>query len=138
MKETTKKQSGMSLIEILVVLAILGTIMTVIGGRVFGNKDKAKVSTAKIQIAKVVDAITLFYNDCDQLPENLDQLVNAPSSDVCETWGPKSYIKAKELRDPWKNDFVYEISGGEFTVTSLGKDGAPGGEGLATDITSED
>ncbi len=132
-------QKGMSLIEILVVLAIIGTIAATVGRSVFGSKEKAKVGTVKIQISKIENAVNEFYNDCDQLPDSLDQLINEPGSETCESWGlGGAYAKEKDLIDPWKNDFQYEQTSQGFTITSFGKGGAPGGEGLEKDISSED
>lgn len=131
-------QKGMSLIEILVVLAIIGTIAATVGSSVFGNKEKAKLRIAKIQISKVENAINTFYNDCDQLPDSLEQLLTEPGAEVCESWGPGAYTKQKDLIDPWKNDFVYEQTSEGFKVMSYGKGGQEGGEGLEKDISSED
>lgn len=137
-KVKLKNQKGMTLIEILVVLAIIGGVMALIAPNIFGNKQKANMRTAKIMLSKLENSINEFYNDCDQLPDSLDQLVSAPSSDVCESWGPDAYAKEKELRDPWKNDIVYEQTNNGFVLKSFGKDGAPGGEGYDADITTED
>lgn len=134
----TKSQKGFTLVEIMIVLAILGGLFTLLGGRVFGQKDSANVKTAKIQINTIVSAVELFYNDCDQYPTSLNQLVQKPSEDVCENWQPKGYIKQKELKDPWKNEFVYEAEGGGFIIKSLGKDKQVGGEDYNKDISSED
>ncbi len=138
MIRVNSSEKGMSLIEILVVLAIIGTIAATVGSSVFGNKEKAKLRIAKIQISKIENAINTFYNDCDQLPDSLDQLINEPDSSVCESWGPGAYIKEKELVDPWKNDFVYEQTSSGFNVMSYGKGGEEGGDGLEKDISSED
>lgn len=137
-QERKELQKGFSLVEIIVVLTIIGGIMTLLAPRIFENKGKANMKTARIQIAKIENAINAFYADCDQLPESLDQLMEDPGSDVCESWGPDPYAKSKELRDPWKNDFEYELSGSKFVIKSLGADGSEGGEGYDADITSED
>lgn len=131
-------QKGMSLVEILVVLAIIGGVMSILAPRIFDNKNKANMRTAKLVIAKIESSINEFYNDCDQLPDSLDQLVDEPGGDVCENWGPNPYVKPKDLLDPWKNELVYEQTGSGFELKSLGQDGAPGGDGFAKDISSED
>ncbi len=133
------RQSGMSLIEILVVLGIIVTIGATVARNVFGSREKSKVKVVKLQITKVENAVNEFYNDCDQLPDSLGQLIDEPGSDVCESWGlGGAYAKEKDLIDPWKNELVYELTDQSFTITSLGKDGAPGGEKLNKDISSED
>lgn len=134
-----KNQSGMSLIEILVVLGIIVTIGATVARNVFGSREASKVKVAKLQITKVENMVNEFYNDCDQLPDSLDQLIEAPSSDVCESWGlGGAYAKSKDLIDPWKGDFIYEQTDQGFFIKSLGKDGSEGGEGLNKDISSED
>lgn len=139
LKSNLKTQKGFTLVEIMIVLVILGGLFTLLGSRVFGQRDRANVTVARIQITKITSAIELFYNDCDQYPQDLEQLVKKPSEDVCENWQPKGYLKsAKDLKDPWKNDFVYEVEGGGFIVRSLGKDKQPGGDEYNSDISSED
>lgn len=139
MIQNTEKEKGFTLVELMVVLAILGGLFAFFGRSVFGQKDKANVRMAKMQIARISTAVETFYSDCDQYPQNLDQLVERPSEDVCENWGPAGYLKnKKDLMDPWKNEFVYEVEGGGFIVRSLGKDKEAGGEGFNADISSED
>jgi len=130
-------QSGMSLVEILVVLAIIGGVMALIAPNVFGNKQKANVRTAKIIMAKLESAINEYYNDCNQMPDSLNDLVTSPGDDACDSWGPSPYAKEKEILDPWRNELVYEQTNDGFKLTSLGKDGAPGGEGFDADIDNE-
>jgi general secretion pathway protein G len=116
--KAVKNQKGFSLVEIIVVLAIIGGIMTLLAPRIFSNKQKANQRTAKIQLAKVANAINEFYADCNQLPESLDNLLDDPGEDVCETWGPDAYAKEKELIDPWKGDILYEQTGSGFVLKS--------------------
>ena len=135
--EASKNQKGFSLVEIIVVLAIIGGIMTLLAPRIFSNKQKANQRTAKIQLAKVANAINEFYADCNQLPESLENLLDNPGEDVCESWGPDAYAKEKELIDPWKGDILYEQTGSGFVLKSLGADGAEGGEGYDSDVEHE-
>lgn len=132
------KQKGFTLVEIMIVLVILGGLFAVLSRGVFGQKDKANQNMAKITISKIASAVEMFYNDCDQYPQDLNQLVTKPSEDVCENWQPKGYVSPKDLKDPWKREYVYEVEGGGFIVRSLGKDGQPDGEGYDKDISSED
>lgn len=106
---------------------------------VFGQKDKAKTKMAVLQISKISTALESFYNDCDQYPQALRQLVDKPSENICENWQPRGYLKnEKEILDPWKREFVYELEGGGYIVKSLGQDGQEGGSDYAKDISSED
>jgi len=136
-KRSMRLQSGMSLVEILVVLAIIGGVMALIAPNVFGNKEKANQRTAKIIMAKLSSSINEYYNDCNQMPDSLNDLVTSPGDDACDSWGPQPYAKEKEILDPWGNDLVYEQTSNGFTLVSLGKDGAPGGEGFDSDIEGD-
>lgn len=139
MRRNTKNQKGLTLVEILIVLGIIGTVMTVLAPRIFGSRDKSKVKITKLQMGKIGSALEEFYSDCDQYPESLDQLLTAPSSDVCESWGPVAYLKSeKDLLDQWKTPYSYSLEGGNYILISYGKDKEPDGEGFDADLSSED
>lgn len=131
-------QKGMTLLEIMVVLVILGGLATVLVGTVMNRLGSANIRQAKIQIGEYVKNLDMYYTDCGQYPtteEGLNALVQAPSS--CSNWGPEPYVK-RINKDPWKNDLVYESDGGTFTLKSLGKDRREGGSGEGKDISSEE
>ncbi len=133
-----RNQKGMTLIEIMVVLAILGGLATVLIGQVRNRLGGANIRQAKIQISEYVKNLDMYYTDCGSYPtteEGLEALVQAPAS--CTSWGPQPYIK-KVNKDPWKNDLIYESNGASFTLKSLGADRMEGGTGEAADISSED
>lgn len=132
LRNISKSQAGMTLIEILIVLAIIGGLGTLLFQGIFGNKDKADVKQTEIMMNKVVQALQLYSTDCGGFPESLDGLIEQGSSN-CKSWGPNSYID-KYPQDAWKTDLEYESSGSGFTIRSLGKDKKPGGSGLAADI----
>lgn len=130
-----ERQKGFSLIELLVVLVILGILGTLVAPRIFGQLDKAKVQGAQNQIVAISQALDLFRLNTDDYPEQLLDLVEQPS-DV-EGWaGP--YIRRKALKDPWNNEWVYEVPGqhGDFDLYSLGADGQEGGEEDDADLVS--
>ncbi|QDK37430.1 type II secretion system major pseudopilin GspG [Bdellovibrio sp. NC01] len=128
-------RKGMTLIEIMIVLAILGGIMTLLLPRLTGQMEKAKVKEARIQMSQIVNALSMYYTDCGKYPQSLEGLVTQDSQ--CNNWGPEAYLK-KSPKDPWNHDFVYEISGSEYSLKCLGKDGKEGGSGFDADITLED
>lgn len=128
-------RKGMTLIEIMIVLAIIGGISALLLPRITGQRDKAKVSEAKIQMGQLVSALSMYYNDCGKYPATLDGLVkNDPN---CSNWGPEPYVR-KEIKDPWLHDFAYEVNGAEYTLKCFGRDGREGGSGYDADITLED
>lgn len=133
--ETVKNQRGMTLLEIMVVLAILGGLIGVLATQINSRFKKARTNEAKIQIAEIGKALEMFYTDCGFFPESLEGLVTAPSN--CSNWGPDPYLK-KLPKDPWGEPFGYTINGSTYSLKSLGDDRKEGGSGTASDISSEE
>lgn len=134
-----KNDAGFTLVELLVVLAIIGLLLAVGTPQVLKYLSSAKVDAAKTQISNFESALELYFIDNGNYPsdqEGLDSLVRKPSS--AERWnGP--YIKLKgDIKDPWGNPYTYKFdtSKSEVEITSLGNDGAKGGEGVNADITN--
>lgn len=135
----TKTFHGFTLVELLVVLAILGLLVGLVGPQVMKQFAGAKSDTAKLQIADLGSALELFYLDNGRYPgssEGLGALLTAPTG--MTTWnGP--YLKKSSLpKDPWGHDFQYVIPGqhGAFDLISYGADNAPGGEKDNRDLVS--
>lgn len=134
MTNSLRNQRGMTLIEIMIVIAILGGLMAILAQRIMGGKDKANVGQAKIQMSNIASALNMYYNDCGKFPGSLDNLIT--QDPACTNWGPEAYLK-KAQSDPWNNPFGYESTGSEFTLKSFGKDGREGGSGYGADILYE-
>jgi len=130
-----KNRKGMTLIEIMIVLAIIGGIAALLLPRLTGQLDKAKTKEARIQMTQIINALQMYYTDCSKFPASLENLVTADAN--CASWGPEAYIK-KSPKDPWGRDFQYELTDGAFALKCFGKDGKEGGSGLDADIDSED
>lgn len=130
-----KNRKGMTLIEIMIVLAIIGSIAALLLPNITGQLDKSKVKEARIQMTQIVNALSMYYTDCGKYPQSLEGLTKADAE--CSNWGPEPYYK-KDLKDPFNHELVYELSGTEYTLKSLGKDGRDGGSGNNKDITLED
>ena len=135
----TYKQNGFTLVELLVVLAILGMILGLVGPRVMKHLGSAKSDTAKLQIEDFGGALDLFYLENDRYPttqEGLEALVQKPVG--LDRWnGP--YLKKKKLpTDPWRNEYHYESPGqnGPYDLYSYGADNAPDGEDNNRDVVS--
>ncbi len=133
-----RNNKGMTLLEIMIVLVILGGLIAILATQVQGRLKKAKINQAKIQIAEYSKALDLYYTDCNHYPsteEGMAALITAPSS--CSNWGPDPYLK-KVIKDPWGYEFQYESQGNAFVLRSLGSDNREGGSGDATDVSSAD
>jgi general secretion pathway protein G len=132
-----RNNKGMTLLEIMIVLVILGGLIAILATQVQGRLKKAKINQAKIQISEYGKALDMYFTDCNAYPtteEGLQALVQAPSS--CSNWGPDPYRK-KVDKDPWGNDFIYESTGNNYILKSLGSDRREGGSGDAADISSD-
>ena len=131
-------QKGMTLVEIMIVLVILGGLMAVLIPNITSRLRSGQVNTAKIQIKQIGSSLDMYFASCGSYPSTeggLGALIEAPSD--CPTWGPESYIK-KLPKDPWNNDFEYEGNGSSYVLISRGGDRRPGGTGVDADISSED
>ncbi len=131
---------GFTLMEMIVVLAIIGLIMGLVGPRLFGQAERAKVQTAQTQIKMLSGALQTMRLDIGRLPsadEGLRLLNQRPSDErAAQSWaGP--YLDEAVPLDPWNNPYQYSPTpAGDrpFTLYSFGADGRPGGEGLDADI----
>lgn len=134
-----RRQSGFTLIEVMVVVAILAILAAVIVPRVMDEPAKARTAKVKQDLRAIESALDLYKLDNYRYPttdQGLEALVNPPSSGP----EPKNYKDGGYLRklpeDPWGNPYQYLHPGehGELDVYSLGADGAPGGSGENADI----
>lgn len=135
-----RNQRGMTLIEIMIVLIILGSLLAVLGRTVMSQYNKSRVQQTRIVMGELQKALDQFNADCGFYPttdQTLAALTAKPAGRDCASWGPEPYLK-KIFQDAWKHDFNYDSDGSKFVIRSLGQDGREGGEGYAADISSED
>ena len=130
------RQAGMSLIEIIIVIVLIGAVLTFVGSRVLGGADRAKANLAKSQVTTMAQKVQAFQMDTGRLPTTLEELVSEPG-DAAGWLGP--YAKSAELNDPWGNPIVYRAPGDNqpFDLVILGKDGQVGGSSVDSDIAYE-
>lgn len=132
-------RKGITLIELMVVMVILGLLAALVAPKMFGKVGKAKQKAAFAQIELFGTALDTYRLDVGSYPsssEGLEALLSTPSG--IEAWdGP--YLKKSEIPlDPWGNSYHYESPGahGDYDLYSYGKDNAQGGDGENKDIVS--
>jgi len=136
-EQKRRRDSGVTLLEIMVVLAIIALIATLAAPRIIGSFGRAKSQAAEIQMGNIKAALQLYYIDTGRYPgeaEGLSALTTQP--DATEGWsGP--YAGADDVKDPWGRQYIYRFPGqnGDFDLLTLGRDGQPGGESEDRDIS---
>ncbi|SJL84790.1 type II secretion system major pseudopilin GspG [Vibrio palustris] len=137
-QRTAAKQSGFTLLEVMVVVVILGILASVVVPNLLGNKEKADQQKAITDIVALENALDMYKLDNSVYPttdQGLDALVKKPSSPEPRNYRNGGYIK-RLPQDPWGNDYQYLSPGdkGTIDVFTLGADGQEGGDGINADI----
>ena len=134
-------ESGFTLIEIMVGVAIIAILGATVVPLIMDRPDQARVVRAKNDIGTFSSALELYKLDNFAYPsteQGLQALVEKPSGDPePQNWNPNGYVKTLS-QDPWGRDYLYLSEGGSYQIISLGRDGAEGGEEYDADITSDD
>ena len=132
--------AGLTLVELLVVLVVLGLISAIAVPQVMNFLGGAKTDAAKLQIDRLAGVLDVYRLDAGRYPssdEGLQALLTQPS-DVARWRGP--YIDGEDaLVDPWGTRFAYEVpgeNGKPYSIITRGADGHPGGEGENADISN--
>jgi general secretion pathway protein G len=133
-------QKGFTLMEMLIVIALIGLMGSFVAVKVMDRFDKAKVDSTKIQMKQLGVILEDFRRVCGFYPtteQGLDALVKKPEGRPCPNYEPEGFVK-KVPKDSWDRDFTYSSDGNKYQIKSLGRDGAEGGEGYDKDITSDE
>ncbi len=134
-------QRAFTLIEVLVVVAILGILAAIVVPRIMDRPDEAKRVAAKADIGAIVQALKLYRLDNGAYPstdQGLGALVQRPTTNpVPANWKQGGYLE-RLPKDPWGTDYQFLSPGvkGEIDVFSLGADRTRGGEGSGADVGS--
>ncbi len=127
-RQQRRRNRGMTLIEIMVVITILGLIAAAVGVAVIPQLNDARRRTAALDIEQIQTALKLYYAKKGRLPDTAS--------------GLSALVEAQALervpRDPWNNEYVYLNESGKPVILSYGADGTAGGEGDDADISSAD
>lgn len=143
-KTVLSNRAGFTLLELLVVMVILVLLASVVTVVVVKRVEEAKHAKAVADIQTFESALDVFQLHCQRYPtseEGLDALRVKPQADDLKNWsGP--YIKRKSAGDPWGNPYIYRCPGehntDSYDLSSLGKDGREGGDGVDADVTNWD
>ena len=130
---------GMTLIEILVVLVLIGIVMGIVGGNFLGKGEKAKADAAKIEINQIGQTLDLYKLEVGRYPttqEGLQALITAPSG--VANWNGPYWKNGAIPKDPWGNEYKYTSPGAKapYDIVSWGADGKEGGDGPNKDVTN--
>lgn len=134
-----QNEKGMTLIEIMVVVAIIGSIAALVTVNVLDYLDESKVDTTKIGMKNVEGALEQFKRKHGFYPtteQGLQALVEKPTTGKVPDNYPKGgYLKVLP-KDAWGNELIYTSpgQGHDYEILSLGRDGQEGGEDYDTDI----
>ncbi|MEQ1560572.1 MAG: type II secretion system major pseudopilin GspG [Methyloglobulus sp.] len=133
------KQTGFTLLELLVVLGIIAMLAGLVGPQVMKHMGESKVKAAKVQIEDLAQTLDMYKLDVGSYPtseQGLNALIESP--DGAQRWNGPYLRKAKVPLDPWNNEYKYTSPGehGKFDVMSMGADGKEGGEGEDKDLAS--
>jgi general secretion pathway protein G len=129
---------GFTMLELLVVVAIIGLLAAYVGPRFFSQVGKSEHSVAKAQVeafSRALDAYRLDIGAYPSTEEGLKVLFERPADNT--KWnGP--YLQKTPPNDPWGRPYVYKTPGSksEYDLLTFGRDGQPGGTGDAADISN--
>jgi general secretion pathway protein G len=132
-------QAGVTLIEMLVVVTIIGLFVALVGPALFKHADQGRIVAAKSQIENFMTALGTYKLDTGTFPtteQGLEALRVRPA-DATQWNGP--YMPKDIPKDPWGHDYMYKFPsdhGDEPEILCLGADGQPGGDGVNADIVS--
>lgn len=133
-KSNRKKAEGFTIIELLIVMAILGMLAVMVAPNLFNQAAGARQDAARSQMSSLGSALDAYRLDMGQYPDDLDGLVDNDSNR--DAWnGP--YLRGDVPLDPWGNKYEYESSGRNYSLMSYGADGVEGGEDTDADIRAQ-
>ncbi len=130
-QDPRRRERGMTLIEIMVVITILGLIAAAVAVNVVGQLSDAKIKQAKTDLHTIENCLDLYKVDKGRYPTTEEGLQAVVAAGKCKA----------QIKDPWKHDYVYlypgQVHPDSFDIKSYGADGQPGGDGENADIVNQ-
>lgn len=131
-------QSGVTLIEMMIVLVIIGIVAALVVPNVIGRPDEARVAVANADLRTIAASLEMYRLDNRSYPtvaQGLGALSQMPSEPpLPPNWVAGGYLPQVPT-DPWGNAYAYNVQAGSgYEILSLGADGQPGGEGVNADL----
>lgn len=129
---TRRRRRGFTLMEVLLVLAILVVLGSLVTVGYVNIQRGAYIRSAETQINLLEEAIGLYQLDIGRIPPSLEALREPPAdlANPAKYNGP--YLKTEVPVDPWNSPYIYEadLQSNQFTIKSLGPDGAEGNDDI--------
>lgn len=122
-----RRSSGMTLVEIMVVLVILTLISSAIAVGAMKHAEQAREQVARNDLRAILDALELYKVQRGRYPSPVASLSQL-----------RQELSLKSVTDPWGGEYAYLLEGGKPLIRTYGSDNAPGGEGAERDLTSSD
>lgn len=121
-----RAKAGFTLVELMVVIAIIAILATIVGVNVFRNIDESNQTAAKAQIRVFKNALVSYKLKHKKFPQSLEELATG------------GFLESRTVpTDPWGNPYVYQAQGSTYSIISYGADGRPGGSEYDADISSD-
>lgn len=136
-RQVASGEQGLTLVEMIVVLAIIALVAALIVPNVIGRPDQARVTTANTDLATIASQLTTYRLDNGAYPtteQGLKALVEKTNVPPLPNSFPDGGYLSTMPQDPWGKPWVYESNGQTYLIKTLGRDGKPGGDGVDADI----
>ena len=133
-----RRVAGFTLVELMVVVAIIGLLAAVVTVNVMGQSHTAKVERVKADMKNIGTALDLYKLACGRYPQGIEGLWERPGGREGNKWaGP--YLNEGQYPpvDPWGTRYEYQLNGSTYELKSLGADMESGGTDEGTDLSSK-
>ena len=129
-----RRARGFTLIEIMVVIAIIGLIMTFVGKNVMTYWAEANITATEVKMTNLKESIDNYRRKHGEVPDSLQVLLEPDDKNLKEPY----LLDPQTIQDAWGNEYIYtKLSKRDYEIRSLGADGLEGGEGEDGDISTK-